>query len=237
MTHETTPDDIAGMAAAVGILTQTGGATSHAAVVARAMDKPCVVGATELDLALLKSQAVKGALHRITIDGATGRVWIELEVPVVNGAETPPVRRITDWCVRAVGRGAQHAGRVTRSGSAGDPRRGMVGLGEDDGGGARRPGSGRRRGPRSSSTSARRARSGRAPTRFWSGRSTSRPRTRSGSCWSGAAAAGRGARACHPDRRGRRDGARSLDCATYSDRGPRSGGAEPTTSCSLSSAK
>ena len=35
---------------AVGILTQTGGATSHAAVVARAMDKPCVVGCTDLDM-------------------------------------------------------------------------------------------------------------------------------------------------------------------------------------------
>ena len=41
---ETSPDDIVGMAKAVGILTKTGGATSHAAVVARAMDKPCVVG-------------------------------------------------------------------------------------------------------------------------------------------------------------------------------------------------
>ena len=48
VTHETNPDDIAGMAAAVGILTQTGGSTSHAAVVARAMDKPCIVGCTEL---------------------------------------------------------------------------------------------------------------------------------------------------------------------------------------------
>ena len=48
VTHETNPDDIAGMAKAVGILTQTGGATSHAAVVARAMDKPCVVGCTDL---------------------------------------------------------------------------------------------------------------------------------------------------------------------------------------------
>ena len=48
VTHETDPDDIAGMHKAVGILTQTGGATSHAAVVARAMDKPCVVGCTDL---------------------------------------------------------------------------------------------------------------------------------------------------------------------------------------------
>ena len=49
VTHETNPNDIAGMAKAVGILTQTGGATSHAAVVARAMDKTCIVGCTGLD--------------------------------------------------------------------------------------------------------------------------------------------------------------------------------------------
>ena len=55
VTHETNPNDIAGMAKAVGILTQTGGATSHAAVVARAMDKTCVVGCTELDWPALQN--------------------------------------------------------------------------------------------------------------------------------------------------------------------------------------
>ena len=55
------------MAAAVGILTQTGGATSHAAVVARAMDKPCVVGCTALDLAVAEERGEK-----VTIDGPPG---------------------------------------------------------------------------------------------------------------------------------------------------------------------
>jgi pyruvate,orthophosphate dikinase len=81
VTHETTPDDIAGMAAAAGILTQTGGATSHAAVVARGMDKPCVVGCTALDMNDLPEGTV------ISIDGATGRVW-KGEVPVVGGQLT-----------------------------------------------------------------------------------------------------------------------------------------------------
>jgi pyruvate,phosphate dikinase len=78
VTKETTPEDIAGMAVSAGILTQTGGATSHAAVVARGMDKPCVVGCVAMDL----GKMVEGKI--ISIDGATGRVW-EGEVPVVGG--------------------------------------------------------------------------------------------------------------------------------------------------------
>lgn len=93
ISHETTPDDIAGMNAAVGILTQTGGATSHAAVVARAMDKTCVVGCTELNI-----QAVKKAQYqRITIDGATGNIWFEVQVPVVDGSESTEVKAFMDW--------------------------------------------------------------------------------------------------------------------------------------------
>ena len=81
--HETTPDDIAGMNAALGILTQTGGATSHAAVVARAMDKPCVTGAP-FDMALLKKA------KKVTLDGGTGNVWLDIEVPVI-------------WCLMELG--------------------------------------------------------------------------------------------------------------------------------------
>ena len=72
VTHETNPDDIAGMAAAVGILTQTGGSTSHAAVVARAMDKPCIVGCTDLDISLMQSQSIKSGVaqdHDRRLDG------------------------------------------------------------------------------------------------------------------------------------------------------------------------
>lgn len=70
VSHETTPDDIAGMAAAVGILTQTGGQTSHAAVVARGMNKTCVVGCTALPLDTMKNG------DPVSIDGATGKVWM-----------------------------------------------------------------------------------------------------------------------------------------------------------------
>ncbi|MGW8177553.1 MAG: PEP/pyruvate-binding domain-containing protein [bacterium] len=69
VTLETTPEDISGMEASKGILTVTGGATSHAAVVAREMNKPCVVGAIGLELSSLSEGTV------ITLDGASGKVW------------------------------------------------------------------------------------------------------------------------------------------------------------------
>ena len=94
ITHETTPDDIAGMSAAIGILTKTGGATSHAAVVARAMDKPCITGCTELALDEFAWKGVK----QVTICGATGRVWIDEDVPVVDVSSSPELARVTFWC-------------------------------------------------------------------------------------------------------------------------------------------
>lgn len=99
VTHETTPDDIAGMNAAVGILTQTGGATSHAAVVARAMDKPCVVGCTDLKMTALKLEKD----ITITIDGSSGAVWLGVDVPVVDGSEAPAVRAFMDWAMNTSG--------------------------------------------------------------------------------------------------------------------------------------
>ena len=98
VTHETNPNDIAGMAAAVGILTQTGGATSHAAVVARAMDKPCVVGATALDFGFLK---MNGGPKTVTIDGSTGKVWFDTDVPVIDSSDDQAVRRVKEWCLAA----------------------------------------------------------------------------------------------------------------------------------------
>jgi pyruvate,orthophosphate dikinase len=89
---ETTPDDIHGMIAAQGILTAHGGMTSHAAVVARGMGKPCVAGCEALSVdAAAKTAALDG--HQlsegdvITIDGGTGRVMlgsVELVPPQIN---------------------------------------------------------------------------------------------------------------------------------------------------------
>ena len=85
VTKETHPQDFPGMAASVGILTQTGGITSHAAVVARGMDKTCVVGAENLKIEGCAADHNGIAGKMVTIDGATGRVWIDQDVPVVQG--------------------------------------------------------------------------------------------------------------------------------------------------------
>jgi pyruvate,orthophosphate dikinase len=77
--EETSPEDIAGMAAAVGILTARGGMTSHAAVVARGMGKPCVVGCGALEFAddaasmRIGDRTVREG-DAISIDGSTGEV-------------------------------------------------------------------------------------------------------------------------------------------------------------------
>jgi len=85
---ETSPEDIAGMHAARGILTTRGGMTSHAAVVARGMGRPCVVGAggIAVDYAaqtLAASGHVVRAGETITIDGATGEVFLG-SVPMIE---------------------------------------------------------------------------------------------------------------------------------------------------------
>lgn len=76
---ETSPDDIKGMSAAEGILTATGGMTSHAAVVARGMGAPCVSGAEEIEINEARGYFTVGSTKikrgdLITLDGATGRV-------------------------------------------------------------------------------------------------------------------------------------------------------------------
>jgi pyruvate,orthophosphate dikinase len=84
---ETTPDDIHGMIEAAGVLTAHGGMTSHAAVVARGMGKPCIAGCDALDIdAAARTVRIGGHELRegdtITIDGGTGRVMLG-EVPLV----------------------------------------------------------------------------------------------------------------------------------------------------------
>jgi len=95
LAKETTPEDIKGMAAAVGILTATGGATSHAAVVARGMNRAAVVGCSTLQYSVKDGwrSIQSGDLHflprgtKVTLDGATGRVWVDAMVPVIRASE------------------------------------------------------------------------------------------------------------------------------------------------------
>ncbi len=105
--EETTPDDIHGMTAAVGILTSQGGKTSHAAVVARGMGRPAVTGASSLEIE--GSVATVGAItisegDEITIDGSSGDVFVGL-TPLVEPEPLPELDRLLEWAdeVRTLG--------------------------------------------------------------------------------------------------------------------------------------
>src|SRR5215470_17448741 len=90
---ETSPEDMRGMHAAEGILTTRGGMTSHAAVVARGMGKPCVfgAGASRVDYATNTMQTGGTTLKKgdiITIDGSTGQVLsgkVAMQEPELSG--------------------------------------------------------------------------------------------------------------------------------------------------------
>ena len=98
---ETSPEDIHGMSVAQGILTAKGGMTSHAAVVARAMGKPCVSGLGELQVeprkkrALLDGEVLK-ELDPITLDGTTGQVMLG-QIPLTQPRVTSYFRQLMGW--------------------------------------------------------------------------------------------------------------------------------------------
>ena len=106
---ETTPDDIHGMDAAKGILTARGGMTSHAAVVARGMGKPCVAGCETIKVDLKTEKfSVNGVTVKlgddITIDGGTGRVILG-KVPTVEPTVSGDFGTLMTWAdeVRTMG--------------------------------------------------------------------------------------------------------------------------------------
>jgi pyruvate, orthophosphate dikinase len=100
---ETSPDDFHGMAVAQGILTARGGATSHAAVVARQIGKPCVAGCHELLVDYgAKTATANGVTFRegdeISLDGTTGEVFLGA-LPTVSARfeDQPELQRILGW--------------------------------------------------------------------------------------------------------------------------------------------
>jgi pyruvate, orthophosphate dikinase len=110
--RETTPDDLAGILAARGVLTTRGGKTAHAAVVARGMGKPCVCGADGLTLddkghRLLAAEAVIAEGDQLSIDGTSGAVYLG-QVPV----EPPP---IVDYLEGRLDPGAPDADELVRA--------------------------------------------------------------------------------------------------------------------------
>lgn len=100
VTKETTPEDIAGMNASVGIFTQTGGASSHAALIARGMDKVCVVGCLDLKPTgdstkwNLKNDLLVEGETQITIEGTTGKVWVDVQVPTIGATDNTAIKTI-----------------------------------------------------------------------------------------------------------------------------------------------
>jgi pyruvate,orthophosphate dikinase len=127
---ETTPDDIHGLIQAKGVLTAHGGMTSHAAVVARGMGKPCVAGCEGLDIDT-GARTIRIGGHElsegdvITIDGGTGRVIVG-EVPLVAPAINEDFETILAWAddlrrlkVRANADNAADAGKAREFGAQG----------------------------------------------------------------------------------------------------------------------
>ena len=128
--EETKPEDIHGFFAARGILTSRGGKTSHAAVVARGMGKPCVAGAEGIEVNVARRTAkVGGEMIRegdvLTIDGTSGRVY-RGQIPTVEPEFTDSLSTLLEWAdararlkVRANADTPEDATRALRYGATG----------------------------------------------------------------------------------------------------------------------
>jgi pyruvate, orthophosphate dikinase len=102
---ETSPEDIKGVHVADGVLTTRGGMTSHAAVIARTMGKPCVTGASSLKIDLLEGTlAAPGVMLKkgdvITIDGSTGQI-LKGEVAVIKPSLSGDFATLLTWADKA----------------------------------------------------------------------------------------------------------------------------------------
>ncbi len=121
----TKPDDVHGMLAAKGILTSEGGATSHAAVVARQFGVPCVVGASEIKIDLDKRQMTcKGVVIKegewISVDGTTGEVFVgQIKMTAPSLEEQTALLKLLTWADEISAR------PDTRKAPAGSPTRGL----------------------------------------------------------------------------------------------------------------
>lgn len=98
---KTSAEDVGGMAHSAGFLTATGGMTSHAAVVARGMGKPCIVGCEEIKIdeanqkAVFGNQEIKQGM-KITIDGTTGAVYLG-EIKTLEPELSNEFKTILQW--------------------------------------------------------------------------------------------------------------------------------------------
>jgi len=108
---ETNPDDVPGMLISKGVLTQTGGATSHAAVVARGSNLPCVAGCSDIRVDTVRRQFTAGDVvvkegDIISIDGFSGEVFLG-EVPLMDAKyeEQDALIKLLGWAdeIRTLG--------------------------------------------------------------------------------------------------------------------------------------
>ena len=121
----TKPDDVHGMLAAEGIVTSEGGATSHAAVVARQFGVCCVVGAAEIKIDVEKKvMTCKGMTIKegdwISVDGTTGEVFVG-QIPTI----TPDFEKQTEL-MTLLNWADEISARETRSGENNSPKRGLM---------------------------------------------------------------------------------------------------------------
>jgi pyruvate,orthophosphate dikinase len=101
---ETSPEDVQGMHAAAGVITTRGGMTSHAAVVARGMGRPCVVGAASVQIdhereSLTAGGEILGKGEIVTIDGSTGQI-IKGRVPMREPTLSSDFVTLMGWADR-----------------------------------------------------------------------------------------------------------------------------------------
>lgn len=128
--EETKPEDIHGFFSSEGILTSRGGKTSHAAVVARGMGKPCVAGAEGINVDVSQRKAVVGNTtisegDVITLDGTTGDVYLG-KVPMKEATFPPELGILLSWAdematlqVRANADTPEDAARAVQFGAQG----------------------------------------------------------------------------------------------------------------------
>ncbi len=116
---ETSPDDIAGMYVAQGILTSTGGRTSHAAVVARGMGTPCVCGCAAVVFSGKDAVTIGGKSFKkgdfISIDGSTGKVYGET-IPVTPANVSGDLETFLGWAdeIRAKSKRVTPSGKTVK---------------------------------------------------------------------------------------------------------------------------
>jgi len=99
--EETKPDDVPAFFVSVGILTSRGGKTSHAAVVARGMGKPCIVGCSEISIdyranKFMANGKIVKANDIITIDGVTGNVYLD-QIRTIEPEMTKEFEKLLEW--------------------------------------------------------------------------------------------------------------------------------------------